>query len=111
MAPEVKEYTFYSADEVLAIVDPTRLYYLQWCYGMDTKKKYTKKVQDAVSKKWTETKETVIRPAGFGHHDTVLYNGYVYEINTYSSEPYLRYTPLTKRSKGSSDVFRVMGPI
>ena len=71
------DYTFYSTHEVLAVVDPTRLYYLQWCYRSDTEKKYVKKVYDKDTKKWKQTKETVIQPAGFGHHDTVLYNGNV----------------------------------
>ena len=105
------DYTFYSTHEVLAVVDPTRLYYLQWCYRSDTEKKYVKKVYDKDTKKWKQTKETVIQPAGFGHHDTVLYNGNVYEINTFASAPYVRETPFKKRASASPDVFRVMGPV
>ena len=105
------DYTFYSTHEVLAVVDPTRLYYLQWCYRSDTEKKYVKKVYDKDTKKWKQTKETVIQPAGFGHHDTVLYNGNVYEINTFASAAYVRETPFKKRASASPDVFRVMGPV
>lgn len=88
--PENYRYYFYSAKEVLAAVDPGRLYYLQWCYLKDTRKR------------------NAVMPSGFGHHDTVLYGGDVFEINI--RRPYLRRTPLQKRFD-SSEAVRVMGPL
>jgi hypothetical protein len=86
---------FYGPDEVLARVKPGNLYYLQWCYLRDTKLKGN----------------DLVFPSGFGHHDTLLYDGDVYEINIAKApEKNVRKTALKKRFKPSEAV-RVMGPV
>ena len=95
LSSETSETYFYSVDEVLTAVEPNRLYYLQWCRLKDT----ARKVKD----------KTVVYASGFGHHDTVLYNGDVYEINI--PKPHLRKTSLYERFKTSPEAVRVMGPV
>src|SRR5262245_43396825 len=72
---------FYSAEDVLALTKPGELYYLQWCR----------------------------KPSGFGHHDTVLLDGYVYETNI--PRPALRKTRLAQRLAHTRDALRLMGPL
>ncbi len=82
---------FYDASDVMQATASNQLYYLQWNYQAQ-----------ALS-------NGNILPAGFGHHDTVLLNGDVYEINT--TTPALRKTPLAARLKmAPGNAVRVMGP-
>jgi hypothetical protein len=79
---------FYRPREVLDMVSPTDLYYLQWCRVNNKHKS---------------------QPSGFGHHDTVLYNGNVYECNI--PTPAMRMTPLMKRFVEGDECVRLMGPV
>ena len=72
---------FYHAEDVLALTKPGELYYLQWFR----------------------------KPSGFGHHDTVLLDGYVYETNI--PRPALRKTRLAQRLAHTRDALRLMGPL
>ena len=72
---------FYNAEDVLSLTKPGELYYLQWCR----------------------------KPSGFGHHDTVLLDGYVYETNI--PKPALRKTRLAQRLGHTRDALRLMGPL
>lgn len=85
---------FYDSNDVLRVTRPEQLYYLQWCYrGQHT------------------TDNGKILPPGFGHHDTMLLNGEVFEINT-AGPSALRRTALGKRMNwgGTTDAVRVFGP-
>jgi len=92
-AKVVNDY-FYSSDEVLRVANQGSLYYVQWCYASEV------------------TKNAKTLAGGFGHHDTVLYDGDVYEINV--GTPALRRNPLgwrMNRGLAKTDALRVYGPV
>ncbi len=94
-AAAVADTYFYRSEDVLRLTQPGKLYYAQWCYRSDTTKMLNGK--------------QVTLPAGFGHHDTVLLDGDVYEINT--GNPCLRRTPLAMRmNQVPSEALRIFGP-
>jgi len=93
-AAEVVNDYFYNSDEVLRVANPGSLYYVQWCYA-------TKGTHNAKP-----------LPGGFGHHDTVLYDGDIYEINT--TTPALQRNPLgwrMNRGPAKTDALRIYGPV
>jgi hypothetical protein len=84
----VSENYFYNADEVISAVQPSRLYYLEWC-KLET---------------------------GFGHHDSILYNGDIYEANVPGFKPGSQVdivkTDVASRMKMSPhDAVLLMGPV
>jgi hypothetical protein len=71
---------------------PHEVYYLAWCHL----KAHT-------------TKKGKTLESGFGHHDTILYGGHVYEIN--EGTPSLRHMTLKERFlKHPNDAVRLMHP-
>jgi hypothetical protein len=98
-AAAIADYFFYDSSDVLRAARPDKLYYLQWCYPAD------KSIVNA------KTHETTVLEAGFGHHDTVLYNGIVYETNI--PKPALRSMRLGDRmnwGSSRSEAVRLYGP-
>lgn len=95
LAAWVADTYFYDSSDVLRVTEPGRLYYLQWCYPNAR-----------------TTKKGVVLAPGFGHHDTVLLNGEVFEINS-SGGVALRRTPLGRRMNwggAATEAVRVFGP-
>ena len=92
LAPENYDTYFYRVQDVVSVTTPHQLYYLEFCHIHATK---------------SPLKKHAINPSGFGHHDTVLLDGYVYETNI--SNPALRKSHLTQRLR-PTDAVRVMGP-
>jgi hypothetical protein len=95
-AKRVENYYFYDSDDILKIAKNGSLYYLEWCY-LDQ----------------TNGKDAKVYPAGFGHHDTLLLDGMVYEINI--TNPSLACTPLGKRMNqdlvSRRNALRLFGPV
>ena len=90
-ASKVADTYFYSSQDVLRETQPGKLYHAQWCYRAQV------------------SKNGKTLPAGFGHHDTLLYDGNIYEINL--GTPYLRCTPLGARmNQAPTEALRIFGP-
>jgi hypothetical protein len=94
-AAKIAQYYFYDYLDVLKVTQPGKLYYVQWCYTKDK-----------------TVKSGAVLPSGFGHHDTVLYNGNIYESNVGTPSNALRCTPLGDRMDRSADnALRIYGPV
>lgn len=94
-AAQVIDTYFTDSESALRQTQAGRLYHVMWCY----------------TQQQTTAKGTRIE-AGFGHHDTLLYNGDIYEINV--GEPCLRCQPLATRmnwGKAKKEAIRIFGPM
>ena len=94
-AQRVSDKYFHDSNDVLKVARPGKLYYVQWCFA------------DAV----VNSKTGATLAAGFGHHDTVLLDGDIYEINI--PKPALQRTPLGARMNqysARSNAVRLYGP-
>lgn len=95
-AEAIRDSFFYSSEDVFRVVQPGMLYYAEWCYR---------------DQELNKMNNQTLSP-GFGHHDTVLYQGYIYEINI--PKPALQRTPLGARMNrflSNTNALRIFGPV